>query len=275
MNALILGAGGPAANSFELGIVAGLADGGVDVRDADLFVGTSAGARVAVKLAGATATEELYRRSLEMAGKPPSFDVKRWRAQILDAKRGGGAPREILKRIRDLALSVHGDGNPRLAEMAALDWPAKRVAIVAVEVESGERRVFERHSGVKLADALAASGAMAGVWPAVTIDGKHYVDGGMYSTDNADVAGIADRVLVIALRAGTPRMPVVGLEETTRTLEHVLVIQPDDNAQAALLAVGGNVLDPAVAQSMASAARAQGLKLAPRIEAFWHKRRAA
>jgi NTE family protein len=48
---------------------------------------------------------------------------------------------------------------------------------------------------VALVDAVAASAAVAGIWPAVTIGGRRYVDGGFYSIDNADVAVGFERVL--------------------------------------------------------------------------------
>lgn len=53
---LVLGAGGHAAAAWELGVITGMADAGVDVRDADLIVGTSAGARVGVLTAGRSAS---------------------------------------------------------------------------------------------------------------------------------------------------------------------------------------------------------------------------
>ena len=118
-------------------------------------------------------------------------------------------------------------------------------------------------------DAVAASGTLPGVWPAIEIGGKHYIDCGMYSTDNADLAAGYERVLVIALRAGNRRLPLVGIEDTTRALSRVEIIQPNDAAQAALAAVGGNVLDPAVRPAMAKAARTQGAMLASRIGEFW------
>src|SRR5690348_13248933 len=57
--ALVLGGGGSAGNAWEIGVVAGLADAGVDVTDADLIVGTSAGATVAVQVTSALAAQLL------------------------------------------------------------------------------------------------------------------------------------------------------------------------------------------------------------------------
>jgi NTE family protein len=61
--------------------------------------------------------------------------------------------------------------------MAALlpvqTWPAKPVLIVAINAETGERRAFDRTSGVSLVDAMIATTASFGAPPAV-IDGQHY-----------------------------------------------------------------------------------------------------
>jgi NTE family protein len=275
-NALILGAGGPAAAAFEIGIIAGLADGGLDVRDADLMIGTSAGARVAVQLAGPAAHDALFDHMVTpVSTRATVADLKTWGQRITEIKQRGGTATQILQRMGELALSVT-PGADRRAEVArqldANAWPARRLLVVAVECESGERRAFDRASGAALVDAVAASGTLPGVAAAIEIDGRHYMDGGMYSTDNADLAAGCDRVLVIGLRAGNPRLPLVGLDDTTRGLARVEIIQPDDAAQAALAAVGGNVLDPAVAPAMARAARTQGQQAARQIAAFWRGR---
>jgi NTE family protein len=270
-HALILGAGGPAAAAFEIGIVAGLADGGLDVRDADVFVGTSAGALVAVELAGDASIDDLFHRRVIAIGERVAVDMKSWGKQITELKEHGGSASEILRRVGKLALTVPS----RACVAEPQTWPRKRVMIVAVECESGERRAFERTSGAPLVDAVAASGALPGVRPAIEIGGRHYMDGGMYSTDNADLAASCDRALVIALRAGQPRLPLVGFEDTTRAFSHVEIIQPDDASQAALAAVGGNILDPNVGPLMVRAARKQGQRLAGRIMLFWRGRDAA
>lgn len=52
--ALVLGGGGSAGNAWLIGVVAGLADGGLDVTSADLIVGTSAGSTAAAQITSAT-----------------------------------------------------------------------------------------------------------------------------------------------------------------------------------------------------------------------------
>jgi NTE family protein len=69
------------------------------------------------------------------------------------------------------------------AQLPTHTWPKRRLLIVAVDVESGERRVFDRSSGIDLIDAVTASRAVAGIWPAVALGGRRYMAGGVYLRD--------------------------------------------------------------------------------------------
>ncbi len=57
--ALVLGGGGSAGNAWSIGVVAGLLDAGLDVTEADLIIGTSAGSTAAAQITGANPTELL------------------------------------------------------------------------------------------------------------------------------------------------------------------------------------------------------------------------
>jgi NTE family protein len=157
--------------------------------------------------------------------------------------------------------------------LPARAWPKQGIQLVAVDADRGERHVFEATSGVRLIDAVAASGALAGVYPAVTINQRRYIDGGFYSTDNCDLAIGFDRVLILTLQAGDPPLCVVPLEAAVDQLRsagtRVEVVHPDDATKAAFASVGGNILDPAVRGSAARAGRAQGRTHAATVAAFW------
>ena len=62
---MVLAGGGYAASAWELGLITGMADAGLDVRNADLFVGTSSGSRVALHLASGDAHEDAFQRRLQ------------------------------------------------------------------------------------------------------------------------------------------------------------------------------------------------------------------
>lgn len=138
------------------------------------------------------------------------------------------------------------------------EWPARRILLVAVDAEAGETRVFDRQSGVNLVDAVAASCAVPGIWPLVSIGGRRYVDGGVRSSDNADLATGSAEIVVVSPLGLDPPFPsplrdVVGRLRAEGSA--VTVISPDAASAAAL---GVNPLDPATRVPAAQAGRAQG-----------------
>ncbi len=263
--AVVLGSGGNAAFAWQSGLIAGMAEAGLDVRDADAFIGTSAGARLAVQLTSGVSRHDLLQRE-----PAPKADLGKWRKAIARTREGEGARADVLRRVGSLSLGTPtnaGDERRRSIQslIQAQTWPSRRLLLVAVEAESGNRTVFEASSGIDLLDAVVASGAVPGIYPPVLFRGHHYFDGGFYSTENADVALGFDRVLILSLRSGDPPLGVVSLDESLERLRAggatVRVIHPDEVTEAAFASVGGNVLDPAVAEPAALAGRLQGSRL--------------
>ena len=267
-----------------------MADAGLDVRNADLFVGTSSGSRVALHLASGVAHEDAFQRRLQpgppSSARPPVVDWAGLRDGLARAKQAGGSPTEILRRIGPLALAAaSGTSSSSRREIVAAQlpmetWPDKRVLIATVNADTGERRAFDRDSGIELVDAVIASTASLGAPPAL-FQGEHYFDGGFYSSDNADLATGFDRVMILALKRppGVPFVPLVSLEESVKTLQDegalVEVIRPDENTEAALAAAGG-VMNPAISAPAARAGRVQGRSLVnERISSFWKQEIAA
>ena len=261
-----------------------MADAGLDVRDADLFVGTSSGSRVALHLASGVAHEEVFQRRLlpgpPSAERPPVLDWVELRDGVARAKQAGGSPTEILRRIGSLALAAASgrNGSTRreivAAQLPMETWPEQKVLIVAVNADTGERRAFDRNSGIDLVDAVIAATASFG-WPPTLFQGQHYVDGGYYSTDNADLATGFDRVMILALQPppGVPSMKLVSLDAAVNTLRsggaQVEVIHPDEETLAALAAAGG-VMNPGISAPAARAGRLQGGRIvSERISSFW------
>jgi NTE family protein len=209
--AVVLGAGGPAGIAWEVGIMAGLADAGIDVREADLLIGTSAGSVVAAGLASGQGFEELFTQQVDPARQVRELkapvEFGRLRHDLAAAKEGGGSVGEILQRVGAVAAAARTVPEARrrsviASRLAIHAWPERELRVVAVDVESGARMVFDAASGVDFVDAIAASCAVPRIWPPVTIGGRRYMDGGAYSTDNADLAAGCDRVLIFALRRG-------------------------------------------------------------------------
>jgi NTE family protein len=261
-----------------------MADAGLDVRNADLFVGTSSGSRVAIHLASGVAHEEVFQRRVRpgppSVERPPVVDWVELRDGLARAKQAGGGSTEILRRIGSLALAaaLGRNGSTRreivAAQLPMETWPEQKVLIVTVNADTGERRAFDRNSGIDLVDAVIASTASFG-WPPTLFQGQHHIDGGFYSTDNADLATGFDRVMILALRPppGLPSMKLVSLDTAVNTLRsggaQVEVIHPDEDTLAALASAGG-VMNPAISAPAARAGRLQGGRIvSERISSFW------
>jgi len=148
--ALVLGAGGAAASSWELGMIAGLADAGIDVRNADRLVGTSAGSRVAVQVASELPLEDLFERLVDpdksVKESAPKVDFRKLKEDYVRAKQGEGGDHGFLLRMGALAMSAptmsESDRRNEIdAQLPMRSWPERELFIVAVDAQSGERRV--------------------------------------------------------------------------------------------------------------------------------------
>jgi NTE family protein len=268
-NALVLGGGGLAGIAWMTGLLAGLADAGQDVTDADLVIGTSAGSVVAAQLGGALPLEDLYARqadpALQTAEIFASIDMESFGAQHASFMTEASSAQDRLLAAGAFALtaSTVPEADRRAVIAARLpshDWPRRPIKLVAIDCEDATTAIFEATSQVSLVDAVAASCAVPGVWPPVTIGGRRFMDGGARSTDNADLAEGAARIIIASpfgMSEDTPSvMPLP--EVVTRLREggaEVTVIEPDAASRAAF---GTNPLDPATRRPAAEAGRTQG-----------------
>jgi NTE family protein len=276
--ALVLGGGGITGIAWEIGVLAGLAEAGVDLTGADLVVGTSAGSVVGAQLTSGADLETLFARQLE----PPTGEkvARMTRAALARyawaVLRSRGRDVEFRRRVGALALAAEQAGltpteQERLdvigSRLVSREWPDRDLRITAVDAGTGEFRVLDRTSGIPLLQAVAASCAVPGVYPPVTIDGRRYVDGGMRSAANADLAEGHDRVVVLA---PIPRGmgPLASVDaQVTGMVARVAVVSPDD---ASRRAIGRNVLDPAARAGSARAGRAQAADVAAEVTEVWH-----
>jgi NTE family protein len=276
--ALVLGGGGVAGVAWEIGLLAGLAAHGVDVRTADLVVGTSAGSVVGALVRGDRDLEELYAAQLEpVPPEEPAVDIDLMALMtgIGVALAGAAGEQEARARVGELAL--HADTVPEADRRAAIasrigdpPWPTRRLVVTAVDTADGAFATFDAGSGVPLLDAVTASCAVPGVWPPITVAGRRYMDGGMRSATNADLAAGADRVLVVAPVEGfadSPLGPGLAAElEVLRRSSAVHLVLADDRARAAF---GTNPLDPRTRAPSARAGRAQADAVLAEVREAW------
>ncbi|MEV4543544.1 NTE family protein [Micromonospora echinaurantiaca] len=273
--ALVLGGGGVTGVAWELGIVAGLAERDVALAEADLVVGTSAGSVVGAQVCSGRPVEQLYEAQLA----PPGGEVaaRFGFAAVARLVWAGGRTRDAVRsraRIGAMAVAARtpSEASRRAVIEARLprrDWPARRLLVTAVDAASGEFVVFDADSGVSLVDAVGASCAVPGVWPPVTIGDRRFIDGGMRSAVNADLARGAERVVVLAPTAAAFG-PMPRLSAQVAALRaagaQVAVVAPDAAARAA---IGRNVLDPARRAAAARAGRAQAAAVRDEVAAVW------
>jgi NTE family protein len=295
--ALVLGGGGAAGNAWEIGIIAGLAEAGLDLTEvADLVVGTSAGATAAAHVRSGVPPAELLASVLsppvqpdgQHRGRPPSLPA----ATVFERMRAISAAATSVSELRRAmgAFGLESDsilgpgaGQRRAIVAARLprpDWPVRRMIVTAIDAHTGELAAFDRDSGVDLVDAVTASTALPGLVPTVSINGARYIDGGVGGGENADLAsGFANVVVLAPLggRTGTPpegqfeglrRPPEWGtdlasqVEALRRHGSHVEVITPDADSRAAM---GTNLMNPATRIPAARAGFAQGKQEATRL----------
>ncbi|GGO80317.1 patatin-like phospholipase family protein [Wenjunlia tyrosinilytica] len=272
--ALVLGGGGLTGIGWEWGVLAGLADAGIDLTDADLFVGTSAGSVVGVHLACGADVQVYYERQLEEpVGEMTGGLGMREKMRMAAALFGEGDEQEARARFGRMSLAVPTVPQEQrrkviASRLATHTWPDRRLLITAVDVDSGEFAAFDRESGVDLIDAVAASCAVPGVWPPVPIKGRRWMDGGVRSPANVDLAAGCERIVVLApMTAGLGAIKSVA--DQVRELgegPEVVVVSPDP---ATRRIVGGDMLDPARRAPAARAGREQAASAADAVAEVW------
>ncbi|WP_433536691.1 patatin-like phospholipase family protein [Micromonospora sp. CA-249363] len=268
----VLGGGGVAGIAWEVGVLAGLAEEGLSVSPDAVLIGTSAGAVVGAQIASGTPLPELYERQRQ--GVPHETAPALGLLSLLRLARAqmfARSPEQAARRLGKLALSARVDDPSRQRRIAEArlpdhDWKDLDLRIVAVDVESGDLRLFTRHDGVSLVDAVAASCAMPQSAVPVTIAGRRYMDGGMRSSLNLDLAPGSGPV--IALAPSTAAIgPWARIEKQRASLDAGRPVELLLRDTASKRAQGTSVMDRSVVPALVAAGRDQGRREAARVAA--------
>jgi NTE family protein len=301
--ALVLGGGGAAGQAWMIGVVAGLAEAGIDMSEAaDLVIGTSSGATAAAWVRSGIPLADLYasvlREPSRPAGQrppssPPTQPSSLPMTTVFERMRAIGAAAtsaaDLRRKMGAFALETEGTLDPAAAaqrralvasRLPRAEWPERPMIIVAVNAHTGELAAFDRNSGVDLADAVTASTALPG-GHTHGVNGERYINGGVRSADNADLASGHANVLVLTpFSERTGPLPPGQFEGIRRSAEwgndlpsqaealrkegsNVVVIKPDDDSRTAM---GVNQMDPATRIPSAQAGFAQGKQEAARLK---------
>jgi NTE family protein len=277
---LVLAGGGVAGIAWETGVLLGIQDAEPATAARIIgapteLIGTSAGAAVAAQIASGASLQSLFDGHLEDETTEVfvEVDLASFGEMMAGALADATSPEDARRRLGAIALAADTPSTEvRRAviegRLTHRNWSDRALSLTAVDIETGESRVFDRASGVDLVDAVMASCAVPGIWPVVEIGGHRYMDGGAGSLANAHLAAGHDRVLILV---PSPEVGPMGPSIPSSELDalapgRVHVIYADD---ASMAAFGTNPLDPAVRRPAALAGREIGRRVASDVAAFW------
>ena len=272
-------AGGVAGIAWETGILLGIADqspvAAQVLLESDVLLGTSAGSAVAAQLGSGLDLADLFVRQVgEVSAEiDPGVGIDGIAELFLAAVSDSDATlTQRRQRIGAVAVAAETVTEPVRREvighrLPSHVWPERVLRVTAIDVDTGELVLFDRDSGVDLVDAVAASCAVPGAWPPVTIADRRYMDGGIGSTINLHlVEDCAAAVVLVPLGASAPSPFGAGpVEELDEFRNATLGVFADDES---LAAIGPNPLDPNCRPACARAGRAQGRRVAAAVAAF-------
>ena len=273
---LVLGGGGVSGIAWMTGVLAGPADAGVDLRLAGRIIGTSAGSTVGAQLWSGQSFEQLFARQVDPGQRareisPPLSQLKTF-LEAFQACANITDPLEKRKLMGRIAMDSQtvSEAERRAVIAGRLPshhWPASPLQLTAIDAESGNLHILDADAPVNIIDAVAASCAVPGVWPPVTIGNCRYIDGGLRSADNADLAvGDASVIILSPIGGVEQERGASTLASEVTMLESaggkVIAVQPEPEARSAM---GLNALDPWTQASAAIAGRAQGTRIAMRF----------
>src|SRR6476659_4071302 len=228
---LVLGGGGVTGVAWELGVLKGLRDNGVDLTTADTMIGTSAGSVVGAQITSVVDLDDLFAEQTKPAHNEIGADF------------GAGT---MLKLVALMMIPASGRGRrARIGKAARKAHPGpapERLRVIGSRLRTpGGDPLAWPDRDLRLT-AVAASCAVSLVWPAVEIEGRHYVDGGMRSSANGDLATGCDVVVAIApLPRSMTRYHALPQQLARTGAKRTATITPDAKS---LEAIGRNVLDP-------------------------------
>jgi NTE family protein len=298
---LVLGGGGTLGEAWMMGLLSGYEDhAGLDLRKCEYFVGTSAGSIVAAHLVAGRSPRRPDQIPDETAPGDTASEAQARRladAGASAARLAGEAALRSAATFAPLALGVAAPGGAvlRAALLRRLPHPSVtldalrehverggarfdgRLRVTAVDKDTGRRVVFGSPGApdATVAEAVAASCAVPWIFEPVRIDGRTYVDGGVWSPTNLDIAPAGRGAEILCLNptanlrgAGDMISLFRRVSRSAASIEtlalrrrgaHVTVVGPDASAARTM---GINLMDRSRAKATLSAGYAQGRALA-------------
>jgi len=280
---VVLGGGGVWGVAWMTGLLAGMAEEGLDLSLARSFIGTSAGSVLSTQLCSGLPLHSLYDRQtvahLQPRERSPAQAGGSQAVQGATIGKLGGLlqdarmdPAERSRRLGAIALAAEtipfAERRRDIVDRLGLEssaWPYKDLRLTAVDARTGELVVLDASSGVNLVDAVSASCAVPGIWPPTPIGDRMFIDGGVWKTaENAHLAMGADKVVIVS-PVGAMASPAL-LDEDIAMLRQGGAIVSLVVADEQSIATGvPNLLDPVTRKPGAEAGRSQGREIAARV----------
>jgi NTE family protein len=291
---LVLAGGGTVGHAWMTGVLAGIEDAaGVDFRRVESFVGTSAGSIISARLVADRSPQRPAPAGGEAGdrdGEVPAGRLERvahraaslgWAATapLAPLALGLGATPGALARAALLSRAPDAGPTHEALRRRVESWQTRfdgRLRVCCVDKASGKRVVFGAPGAPKadVADAVAASCAIPWVFAPVWIGGREYVDGGVWSVTNLDVAPAGRQSEVLCLdptgaltraggRTGVLRRAfgvaaAFEIQLLRRQGAHVRHLTPDAGSADAM---GTRFMDDEAAPATHAAGYAQGLTI--------------
>ena len=290
---LVLGGGGILGEAWMSAVIAGLSEAtDFDPLGCEGYVGTSAGSIVAAALAAGI---DPRKRLGELPEQPAIPETEPEHPGLAErvvnvsglalgpvAAIGLRSTEAAGALLRRAALARVDPGRRSLADLgrAVERWGTSwdgRLSIAAVELGTGRRVMFGTDGApvASVGDAVEASCAIPGYFRPIEVDGRRYVDGGVWSPTNLDRAPVSRRTPVLCLNpTATLRpsraMPYGALGPVSRSLAavealslerrgaKVRVVAPDATSTAAM---AGRLMDGRRRAGTIAAGLAQGRRL--------------
>ncbi len=285
---LVLGGGGAVGVGWQIGLLTGLRESGVDLTGAEAIVGTSAGALVGALLAGGRDVTDALASLASLRQHIAPDLLASGNAAFLNALRQAcfeNGPREALRSIGRAAQQANTPSpdayNALFGSLDDSTWPAG-FRCTSIDVETGELVVWDRESGVALRDAVAASCCVPLLFPTVVIEGRHHMDGGILSHLNLPAAPPTDVVVVLSCHPlGSPAAGVDSALATPIARASEELAQLRDTARVVAIeadfseieAPAHMLMDPSLAVHALEIGQRQALREFETLQSGWNSAR--
>lgn len=268
--AVVLGGGGLTGQAWQIGMLKGLRDSGVDLTQADLVIGTSGGSVAATQMRSGF-LDAFYAALLGAPVLDSSLEDIDLAYFEETARMWQGV--ESTEALRIAVGSRALEATQVIAEDAFIErtatrvglneWPALPLQITTVDVFDGTLRLIDHTQGISIAEAVAASTAQPAIAAPISLGSSRYMDGGLAGSP-IDVAVGHRRVVALIPGGGlvTERAAAAARDEGVA----LMLLGPDaESAQAR----GPVSQDPARMRMSAEAGQRQGALVAGDVLAFW------